>query len=118
MRGGFLLILKISLEQKYPGVYQEFQSGKYVVFKSSRTFSAIAIDQAHEQANAVIKGEGGAIDVTEDPSALRRWVVAGPEVLLQNTKLYLKLKTQMKRSDTMNTLIVRNYNSFESRKAV
>ena len=64
-------------------VYQEFQSG---VFKSSRTFSVIAIIRAHEQANTVIKGEGSAIDVTEDPSALRRWMVAEPEVLLQNTK--------------------------------
>ena len=34
----------------------------------------------HEQANALIKGDGGAIGVTEDPSALRRWMVAGPEV--------------------------------------
>ena len=70
----------LSLKHKHPGVFQEFQSGKFVVFKSSRTFSAIAIDQAHEQANAVIKGKGGAIGVTEEPSALRRWMVAGPEV--------------------------------------
>ena len=40
----------------------------------------MAIDQAHEQENAVIKGEDDAIGVTEDPSALRRWMVAGPEV--------------------------------------
>ena len=40
----------------------------------------MAIDQAHEQNNAVIKGDGGAIGVTEDPSALRRWMVAGPEI--------------------------------------
>ena len=40
----------------------------------------MAIDQAHEQANAVIKADGGAIGVTENPSALRRWMVAGPEV--------------------------------------
>ena len=40
----------------------------------------MVIDQTHEQANAVIKGEGGAIGVTEDPSALRQWIVAGPEV--------------------------------------
>ena len=62
----------LSLEHKHPGVFQEFQSDKFVVFKSSRTFSAIAIDQAHEQANNVIKVEGGAIGVTEDPSARRR----------------------------------------------
>ena len=44
----------LSLEHKHPCVFQEFQSGKFVVFKSSGTFSAIVIDQAHEQANAVI----------------------------------------------------------------
>ena len=32
------------------------------------------IDQAHDQAN------GGIIGVTEDPSALIRWMIAGPEV--------------------------------------
>ena len=40
----------------------------------------MAIDQAHGQNNAAIKGDGGAIGVTEDPSALRRWMVAGPEI--------------------------------------
>ena len=40
----------------------------------------MAIDQAHEQNNAAIKGDGGAIGLTEDPGALRRWMVAGPEV--------------------------------------
>ena len=42
-------------------------------------FSTMAIDQAHEQNNAVIKGDGGAIGLTEDQTALRRWAVAGPE---------------------------------------
>ncbi|KAJ8406047.1 hypothetical protein AAFF_G00309350 [Aldrovandia affinis] len=70
----------VTLEQKHPQLAQEFQSGNFVVHKSSRQFSAMAIDQAHEQANAVIEADGGAIGVTEDPSALRRWMIAGPEV--------------------------------------
>ena len=70
----------VTLEQKHPQLAQEFQSGNFVVHKSSRQFSAVAIDQAHEQANAVIKADGGAIGMTEDPSALRRWMIAGPEV--------------------------------------
>ena len=49
----------------------------FVAFKSSHTFSAMAIDLAYEQANTVIKGEGVAIGVTEGPSAIRRWMVAG-----------------------------------------
>lgn len=43
-------------------------------------FSSIPIDQAHEQNNACIKGDGGAVGLTDNPSALRRWMVAGPEV--------------------------------------
>ena len=70
----------MSLEQHHPQVAREFNNGNFVVHKSCREFSALAIDQAHEQANALIKGDGGAIGVTEDPSALRRWMVAGPEV--------------------------------------
>ena len=53
--------------------------GNFVVHKSGREYSAMSIDLAHEQANAVIKGDGGAIGLTDDPSALRRWMVAGPE---------------------------------------
>jgi len=30
--------------------------------------------------NAVIKDDGGAIGLTEDPTALWRWMIAGPEV--------------------------------------
>ncbi|KAK4304447.1 hypothetical protein Pmani_023602 [Petrolisthes manimaculis] len=64
----------------HPQIKSEFSKGNFVVHKSKRRFSALAIDQAHEHANAVIKGEGGAIGITEDPSALRRWMVAGPEI--------------------------------------
>ena len=51
-----------------------------LVHKSCRNFLAMTIDQAHEQANSVIKGDRGAIGVTEIPSTLRNWTVAGPEV--------------------------------------
>ena len=66
--------------EKRPQLAHAFQRGAFVVNKSSHDFSAIAIDQAHEQANAVIKADGGAIGVTEDPSALSRWIIAGPEI--------------------------------------
>ena len=41
----------------------------------------MAYDQGHEQNNAVIKGDSGAIGLTEDEDALRRWMVAIPEGL-------------------------------------
>ena len=70
----------ICLEKTHPEVAREFHNGNFVVHKSERNFSSLALDQAHEQNNAVIKGDGGAIGLTEDPSALRRWMVAGPEI--------------------------------------
>ena len=49
-------------------------------FKTQKYFSAIARDQCHEQNNAMVKGDGGAIGLTENPVALARWMLAGPEV--------------------------------------
>ena len=40
----------------------------------------MALDQAHEQVNALVKGEGGVVELTDNPSALRRWIVAGPKI--------------------------------------
>ena len=49
----------------------------FTVQKTKRVFSAIPIDQAHEQNNACVKGDGGAVGLTEDPSALRPASVDG-----------------------------------------
>ena len=71
------------------GTWQNFQTnnrtsttsgGKFTVQKTTNTFSSIPLDQAHGQNNELIKGEGGAIGITENPSALLRWMVAGPEL--------------------------------------
>ena len=48
----------MSLEQQHPDVAREFHKGNFVIHKSRREYSALAIDQAHEQNNAVIKGDG------------------------------------------------------------
>ena len=37
------------------------------------------IDQAHEQNNACVKGAGGAIGLLQNPAALRKWLISGPE---------------------------------------
>ena len=37
------------------------------------------IDQAHEQNNDLVKGSGGAVGLTENPSAFKKWMIAGPE---------------------------------------
>ena len=54
--------------------------GNFVIKKTHCHFSAISIDQAHEQKNKIIKGEGGFIGLAEDHSKWLRWMVARPEI--------------------------------------
>ena len=69
------------LSETHPVILAEFLAGKFVVYKTSNKFSAIAIDQCHEQNNATVKDSaGGAIGLMTNPAVLRRWMVAGPEV--------------------------------------
>jgi len=68
------------LPVKHPEVHTQFSNGSFVVHKTKKLFSSIALDHAHEQVNAIVKGEGGAVGLTENPAALRRWMVAGPEL--------------------------------------
>ena len=69
----------MSLDEKHPDVAQEFHNGNFVIQKSKGDFSVFAIDQAHEQNNAVIKGDR-AVGLTDDPGVLRRCMMTGPEV--------------------------------------
>jgi hypothetical protein len=43
----------------------------WVLSKTTKKFSAIPFDQAHEQENRIIKGSGGAVGLTENPVAFR-----------------------------------------------
>ena len=58
---------------------EEFKS-KWVVSKTCNRFSSILIDQIHEQENTKVKGKGGVIGLTENPTALRRYMICGPEL--------------------------------------
>uniref|UniRef100_A0A8C4QRU2 Uncharacterized protein n=1 Tax=Eptatretus burgeri TaxID=7764 RepID=A0A8C4QRU2_EPTBU len=67
-------------EIRFTMIYNEFKASHFKVQKTKRAFSAIPLDQAHEQNNARVKGDRGAVGLTDNPSALRLWMVAGPEV--------------------------------------
>jgi len=71
----------LHLKSLHPEIHDEFTAGHFTVSKTGRKFSSISIDQAHEQLNALIKGDGGAIGLTDNDSALTRWTTAGPEVV-------------------------------------
>ena len=68
------------LSKTHLDIYREFNAGHFTVQKTNRVFSAMPTDQAHEQNNACVKSDGGAVDFTDNPSALRRWMIAGPEI--------------------------------------
>ena len=69
----------MTLPSKQAAVFKEFCERKLIVQTTNSTFSAMAIDQCHEQRNADVKGSGGAVGHMDDAAALRRWMVAGPE---------------------------------------
>ncbi|KAF5293386.1 hypothetical protein FQA39_LY02871 [Lamprigera yunnana] len=50
-----------NLPQTHPDVNTNFEAGNFVAMKTIRAFSAIALDQNHEQVNACLKGDGGKI---------------------------------------------------------
>eukprot|EP00057_Strongylocentrotus_purpuratus_P010110 XP_011664584.1 PREDICTED: uncharacterized protein LOC105438459 [Strongylocentrotus purpuratus] len=65
--------------QSLPATVSEELQKYWVVSKTQKRFSALPIDQVHEQENAKVKGKGGAVGLTENPVAFQRWMLAGPE---------------------------------------
>ena len=65
---------------QHPEVFHKFTEGAFVVHNTKWKFSAIALDQAHVQCNALVKGEGGVVGLTNNTSALKPWKIAGPDI--------------------------------------
>ena len=55
------------LPVKHPELVREFEAGKFTFQKTENAFSAMPLDQGHEQNNEMVKGDGGAIGLTENP---------------------------------------------------
>ena len=70
----------MALSHLNPDIHTEFVKWHFTVKKTSHAFSNLAIDQAHEQNNAVVKDDGGAVGLAECPAALQRWMLSGPEM--------------------------------------
>ena len=62
----------VQLPTKAPPTYAEFKKEHFVVQKTERAFSAMAMDQAHEQLNEQMKADGGIVGLTDNPTALLR----------------------------------------------
>ena len=71
----------LALEANCPTTHAQFIKGNFVTQKTAHKFSALAHDQVHEQLNAMVKGDGGVIGITENETALRRWWWQGQKQL-------------------------------------
>ena len=71
----------MTLPKLHPIVYKQCLKGYFAVKKSMHAFSRIAIDEAHEQNNDVVKNDSGAVRLNKNTSALQRWMVSGPEMV-------------------------------------
>lgn len=69
----------LDMERLPASIANDFEAGKFVVHRSNKRFSSIAIDQAHEQLNKILKGTG-VVGLTTDSSTLTKWSLSLPEV--------------------------------------
>ena len=45
------------IETEFPAIAAEFKNSNFEVNKTSRSFSLLPVDQAHEQSNEIAKGD-------------------------------------------------------------
>ena len=64
------------LESLPPVIQEEFDARHWIISRSNRRFSSLPIDQANKR----VKGVGGVIGITENPTMLDRWILTGPEI--------------------------------------
>ena len=75
-----------SLETEIPAIAAEFKNSNFKVEKNNHAFSSLPVDQAHEQNKKIVKGDGGAIGLTESSTQLLRWILSGPCRNVRNNK--------------------------------
>ena len=47
----------LALHKTNPEVYEEFLKGHFILHKSRKMFSGVALDQAHEHNHAIVKAD-------------------------------------------------------------
>ena len=89
------------LHETNPTVFEEFKhQGNFLISRARNVFSAMGLDQQHEQLNKDVKGDGGIVGLTEDEDKLRHWSICSPEVsrvvseFEKNTVLEPKIHTK------------------------
>ena len=69
------LVFSNDMKRLPESIKEAFDQANFTAKKTSRTFSAMGIDQAHEQNNRAVKVDGGAIGIMDNESALLEWAL-------------------------------------------
>ena len=67
------LPISVSFQASFQASFQmstQFCNGSFLVHKTKKCFSSVALDRGHEQVNAGDKGEGSAVGLTENRAVL------------------------------------------------
>ena len=68
------------IRSNYPITIHEYIGSSRKVQKTKNVLCTLTIDQCHEQVNEMIKGNVGAVGLTENLQSLERWTVTGQEI--------------------------------------
>ena len=68
------------LETEIPAIAAQIKNSNFEANKTNHAFSSLPVDQAHEQNNKIVNGDGGAIGLTESSTQLLCRMVSGPEM--------------------------------------
>ena len=91
------LLDMLTLPDRHPVIYNEFCKGNFTV---NPPFTNLSLDENHEQNNACVNEQGGAVGLTEKPAALLRWMVAEPEMTRIVTEFLYVLDRTNKDAET------------------
>ncbi|KAG7165876.1 hypothetical protein Hamer_G011772, partial [Homarus americanus] len=80
----------------------EFKAGKFTAQKTKKVFFSIPNDKANEHNDALIKGDVGVVCLTDNSSAICRWMIAGPEVSRVIEEFQDGNRHRERRADTCN----------------
>lgn len=70
------------LKREDPPTWKAFEHGEFVVSKSEIPFTKLYTDQALEQENKVLKGQGGMVGVSQSDESLGRLLVTTPHIAI------------------------------------
>ena len=101
------------LPTKVPEIAQVFALGKFTAQMTNTIFSSIALDQANDQMNKTVNGEGRMVVLTENAAVFEKWMTRWLGWWISSNKHYCRQTTVTKgimsrqqhtRNDTRDTL--------------